>query len=54
VKEHYEKFWFKRPVVDRDAYIQIDEEDLCGQVEQVLIKFLKSNAVFNKRHVDRE
>jgi hypothetical protein len=54
VPEHYEKFWFRRPVVDRGAYVQIQEEDLCSKVEQVLIKFLKSNALFNKQYVERE
>lgn len=54
VKEHYDKFWFKRPVVTHGAYIEIGDAGLCGKIEQVLIKFLKSNAVFNKQHVDRD
>lgn len=54
VREHYEKFWFKRPVVDRGAYIEIQDEKLCMQVEQILIRFLKSNALFNKQYVDRD
>jgi excinuclease UvrABC nuclease subunit len=54
VREHYEKFWFKRPVVDRGSYITIDDETLCTQIEQILIKFLKSNALLNKQHVDRD
>ena len=53
IREHYDRFWFKRPIVDRGAFIQIDDEQLCGRVEQVLIKFMKSNALFNKQHVDR-
>ena len=35
-------------------YVQIDNETLRRQVEQVLIKFLKSNAVINKQSVDRD
>lgn len=54
IREHYEKFWFRRPVVDRGSFIRIDDGALCDQVEQVLIKFLKSNALLNKQHVDRE
>jgi transcriptional regulator with XRE-family HTH domain len=54
VKEHYEKFWFKRPIVDNGAYIEISDETLCKSVEKALIKFLKSNAVLNKQHVERE
>ncbi len=53
ILEHNEKFWFKRPIVDRASYIRIEDEKLCGQVEQVLIKFLKSNALLNKQHVER-
>ncbi|MER9962165.1 hypothetical protein NKJ72_14550 [Mesorhizobium sp. M0045] len=54
VKEHYEKFWFKRPIVNNGAYIEIKDEKLCNSVEKALIKFLKSNAVLNKQHVERE
>ena len=53
VRNHNEKFWFKRPIVNNAAYIQIDDEALCVQLEQVLIKFLKSNAVLNKQLVNR-
>ena len=53
VREHYEKFWFKRPIVDSGAFIEIADEYLCQQVEQILIKFLKSNAVLNVKGVHR-
>jgi transcriptional regulator with XRE-family HTH domain len=53
VRDHEEKFWFKRPIVDRAAFIEIKDSKLRHQVEQVLIKFLKSNAVINKQSVDR-
>ena len=45
VRNHYEKFWFKSPIVDHAAYIEIQDERLRTQIEQILIKFLKSNAV---------
>lgn len=51
--EHYEKFWFKRPVVSHAAFISIADEKLCMQIESVLIRFLKSNAVLNRQHVSR-
>ncbi len=54
VKDHAEKFWFKRPIVNNGAYIEIQERELRYQVEQVLIKFLKSNAVINKQSVERD
>lgn len=54
VKEHYEKFWFKRPIVNNAAYIRINESDLCINIEKALIRFLKSNAVLNKQNVLRE
>jgi transcriptional regulator with XRE-family HTH domain len=53
VKDHEEKFWFKRPIVDYASYIEITGANLRHQVEQVLIKFLKSNAVINKQSVER-
>lgn len=53
VKNHHDKFWFKVPIVNNGSYIRIDDTALRAQVEQVLIKFLKSNAVINKQGVDR-
>lgn len=53
VKDHEEKFWFKFPIVATAAYVEIQDEALRHQVEQVLIKFLKSNAVINKQSVER-
>jgi transcriptional regulator with XRE-family HTH domain len=53
VKEHEDKFWFKRPIVNNAAYVEISDKTLRHQVEQVLIKFLKSNAVINKQSVER-
>jgi len=54
VRDHKEKFWFKMPIVDTASYIKIPDERLRRQVEQILIRFLKSNAVLNKKHVDRD
>jgi len=54
VGSHEEKFWFKYPIVSHAAYVEIADQNLRHQVEQVLIKFLKSNAVINKQSVDRE
>jgi len=54
VRKHQDRFWFKYPIVSHGAYVQIDNETLRRQVEQVLIKFLKSNAVINKQSVDRD
>jgi transcriptional regulator with XRE-family HTH domain len=54
IKDHEEKFWFKRPVVQAASYIRIEEQKLRRQVEKVLIKFLKTNALLNKQNVDRK
>lgn len=54
IREHDDKFWFKRPIVNHASYIEIPDKTLRDQVEQILIKFLKSNAVINKQSVDRE
>lgn len=54
VRNHAEKFWFKHPIVSHAAYVEIVDTQLRYQVEQVLIKFLKSNAVINKQSVERK
>lgn len=53
VKEHEEKKWFVRPIVQNGSYVKIEDAKLRHSVEQVLIKFLKSNAILNKQSVDR-
>lgn len=53
VGDHEDAFWFKFPIVANAAYVEIKDEKLRHQVEQVLIRFLKSNAVINKQSVVR-
>jgi ribosome-binding protein aMBF1 (putative translation factor) len=53
IKDHQDRFWFKPPVVDSASYVVIRKDEMRRQVEKILIKFLKSNAVLNKEHVDR-
>ena len=53
IKEHEEKFWFKQPIVESASWIKIKDSKLRSQIEKLLIKFLKSNAVLNKQNVDR-
>lgn len=52
LKIHEEKFWFKRPVVEYASYIEVPNKELRHQLEQALIRFLKSNAVINKQSTD--
>jgi lambda repressor-like predicted transcriptional regulator len=54
INEHYEKFWFKRPIVNHAAFIKIEDEKTCIMIERALIRFLKSNAVLNRQLVDRK
>jgi transcriptional regulator with XRE-family HTH domain len=54
LNDHKDKFWFKPPIVARAAFIKVDNADLRHQLEQVLIKFLKRNAVLNRQSVDDE
>jgi transcriptional regulator with XRE-family HTH domain len=54
IRDHEEKFWFKRPIVESASWIKIADDTLRRQVETLLIKFLKSNAVINKQNVVRE
>jgi len=53
IRSHEEKFWFKRPIVERASYIKVSDPELRRQIERILIRFLKSNAVLNRQHVDR-
>ena len=53
IKRHQDKFWFKEPIVTEGAYIEIGDDDLMGQLEKILIKFLKKNAVVNQQHAER-
>lgn len=54
IREHHEKFWFKKPIVDDGAYIEISDKRIREQIEKILIRFLKQNAVLNKNNVDRD
>ena len=53
LRDHHQKFWFRPPIVQNAAYVIIDDKLLREQIERVLIKFLKSNAVLNQQNVDR-
>lgn len=52
IREHFDAFWFKRPIVENASWIKVEDQNLRRQIEEILIKFLKSNAVINKQHVD--
>ena len=54
IQDHSDKFWFKRPIVELGAYIEINDKKLRNQVETVLIQFLKKNAVINKNKTARD
>jgi len=53
IRDHQDKFWFKEPIVESAAYIRVDDKELRNRLEEVLIKFMKSNAVLNKQKVER-
>jgi transcriptional regulator with XRE-family HTH domain len=53
VKDHADKFWFKLPIVQTAAYVEIRDPELRDQVETLLIKFLKKNAIINKYKLHR-
>ncbi len=53
IQEHADKFWFRAPIVASGSYVLVRDARLRRQVEQVLIRFLKSNAVINKQYVER-
>jgi transcriptional regulator with XRE-family HTH domain len=47
--QHFDKFWFKSPIVEFGSYIEVADQKLRRQLEQTMIRFLKSNAVINKQ-----
>lgn len=53
LRDHHQKFWFRPPIVQYAAFVGINKKELREQIEKVLIKFLKSNAVLNQQNVDR-
>lgn len=53
LRDHSQKFWFKRPIVQSASYVVIADERRRREIETLLIKFLKSNAVLNKSNTDR-
>jgi transcriptional regulator with XRE-family HTH domain len=54
LNDHSTRFWFKRPLVETGAYIEIQNPLLRDQIETVLIQFLKNNAVINKQKTVRD
>lgn len=53
-KHKEDKWWFRAPIVSRASYIKVADGNLRHQLEQVLIKFMKSNAVINRQSVERD
>lgn len=53
IHDHADKFWFKRPIVNTGAYVEIKDAQLRTQTETMMIRFLKSNAVINTQNVVR-
>jgi len=52
--DHSSRFWFKRPLVETAAYVEIPDPVLRDQIETVLIQFLKNNPVINKQKTVRD
>jgi transcriptional regulator with XRE-family HTH domain len=50
---HIDKFWYRPPIVETASYVRVSDAQLRRKLEQTLIKFLKSNAVINKKGVER-
>lgn len=53
LKQHYEKFWYRPPIVESASYIEIEDEKMRKRLESLLIKSLGSHAVINHQGVDR-
>jgi len=44
--------WFRAPVVEAASYIVVPTEEARKQLEQVLIRVLRTTAILNKQHTD--
>jgi len=51
---HKDKFCYRSPIVEKASYVNVGDRTLRRQLEDAMIKFLKSNAVINQRQVDRD
>ncbi len=49
LEQHKEKFWFRDPIVTKARFIEITDVNLCGKIEMLLIRFLGSHNVLNKK-----
>ncbi len=50
---HIDKFWYRSPIVETASFVRVTDEALRTKLEQTLIKFMKTNAVLNKKGVER-
>ncbi|CAA9444342.1 MAG: hypothetical protein AVDCRST_MAG14-238 [uncultured Rubrobacteraceae bacterium] len=53
IRDHKDKFWFRKPIVETASFVEITDDKQRREIERLLIKFLKSNAVINQQNVDR-
>jgi hypothetical protein len=52
LNHHIGMFWYKDPIVKYGSFIEVKDKTLRSQLELVLIKVLKNNAVINKQGVE--
>ncbi|MCA3006015.1 MAG: helix-turn-helix domain-containing protein [bacterium] len=53
IKDHRQKKWFIEEFISTASYIEVVDDTLRKQIEMLLIKFMKTNALLNERGVDR-
>lgn len=54
VGDHSTRFWFKKPLVVRGAFLSVSDPQMCSTLEMVLIKFLGKHALLNEKGVVRD
>lgn len=52
LSQNYDRFWCKSHIVEFGSYFEVKDKQLRHQLEQVMIKFLKSSAVINKQSTE--
>ena len=50
IGDHKTRFWFKEPIVQFGAYIEVRDKSLRRQLEEILIRFLKGNGAVVNQH----
>ena len=49
LSQHEEKFWFRKPVVEKACYFPIEDKEMRTRIEGMLISVIEKQLILNKR-----